>query len=285
MIQLTLDQNKTRIDKEEFIDFLENLGLDINTHTKARGHQGVFLKNRIDVSKKLNNERKIEVLAHEFAHYIHLKLEPDMMKTQGKLSVLFQTSDTAVIEKELYNLTLVVDKNASLTALKAQKQDVIKHMDVQKKIIQAKYPNFSISEKFKDFERYIKGSKAKYFLKYDRIKFITPFLRREEIYSIENIEVDFADMPEVFVAYIRLISLKRRRARISRRLNRYNKYYRQPSELFARFVESFFVDESLAKRYAPVTSDIFFRLLDMNYYFELKELFVRMGFTSEKIFK
>ena len=47
--------------KKTFINFLQKNGIIINTHTKARGHQGIFFKNRIDVSKKLDEKRSIEV--------------------------------------------------------------------------------------------------------------------------------------------------------------------------------------------------------------------------------
>ena len=261
---------------ETFIAFIRSLGLDVNTHTKARGHQGIFLKNRIDVSHRLNNDRKIEVLAHEFAHYIHLKIEPDMQKTHGTLEKLFQTENAAAIERELYSLTLAIDKNASLELLKKQKEDIKRQMKVQKEIILKFFPRFSISDRFKDFHRYIKSSKAKHFLKYDRIRFVTPFLRREEIYCIDNIEQDFKEIPEPYIAYIRLMSLKRKRARASRRINKYNKYYKQPTELFARFIESFFVDKNIPYQYAPESCRRFFELLRSGHYYEMKDLFILM---------
>ena len=48
----------------------------------------------------------------------------------------------------------------------------------------------SENESVKEFDKYIKKSKAKYLLKYDRVKFISPFLRREEVFSIDSLEKD-----------------------------------------------------------------------------------------------
>lgn len=75
--------------KKELIKYFKSLGIKVYTNTKARGHQGFFLKNRIDISKNTKEERVIPTLLHEFAHYIHSKLEPDMAKTGGSLEVLF----------------------------------------------------------------------------------------------------------------------------------------------------------------------------------------------------
>ena len=76
------------IDKKELIQYYKSLGLTVHMTTKARGHQGFFLKNRIDISKNTPENRIIPTLLHEFAHYIHSKIEPDMNKTGGTLSML-----------------------------------------------------------------------------------------------------------------------------------------------------------------------------------------------------
>ena len=59
------------LDKKALIKYFRSLGLEVNTSTAARGHQGFFLKNRIDVSKNVAEERFIPTLLHEFAHFIH----------------------------------------------------------------------------------------------------------------------------------------------------------------------------------------------------------------------
>ena len=74
-------------------EFLRSLGLTVKTNTKARGHQGFFLKNRIDISASIPYKRKIEVLIHEFTHYIHAKIDPEVFKNHGTLESLFPGAD------------------------------------------------------------------------------------------------------------------------------------------------------------------------------------------------
>ena len=61
------------MDANELIKYFRSLGIIVHTGTKARGHQGFFLKNRIDISKNIPENRVIPTLLHEFAHYIHYK--------------------------------------------------------------------------------------------------------------------------------------------------------------------------------------------------------------------
>lgn len=274
-------QTKSKFDKKSFINFFKGLGININTHTKARGNQGILLKNRIDISKKLDEERQVQVMAHEFAHYIHSKIEPDMNKTQGHLEKIFCTSYTEEIEEELKELTLNVDENAKMKILKSTKNEVIEKIKEQELIIKANFPLFKKSERFVEFEKYIKNSKAKYLLKHDRVKYITPFLRRTELYSIDMLEKDFPTMPDAFCAYIRMNSLQKKRARISARIRKYQKYYDAPNELFARFVESFFIDPKISLRIAPISRKIFCDLLEKGYYYELKDLFIIAGLYKQ----
>ena len=48
--------------EKELIAYFENLGLDVHTSTKARGHQGFFLRKRIDISKNISRDRVIPTL-------------------------------------------------------------------------------------------------------------------------------------------------------------------------------------------------------------------------------
>lgn len=302
--------------KKQLIKYFKSLGIEVYTNTKARGHQGFFLKNRIDISKHTKEERIIPTLLHEFAHYIHQKLEPDMVKTGGSLEVLFclkerekkkeerepskyvilnlfqdltserlcdpeidsgRREEESNIKKELLEVTKFVDVNSHLTKLFEHKEQVKKKIRTQEEIIKKYYPKFMRSKKFKEFDKYIKKTKAKYLLKYDRVKFITPhilkMLRREEFYSIQTIEQDFPDMPTAFCAYIRLKSAQRKQSRISARINRLNKYYEKPTELFARLVEGLYIDEARVRALAPHSTQRFFELLEEGYYFELKNVF------------
>lgn len=318
--------------KKQLIKYFKSLGIEVYTNTKARGHQGFFLDGRIDISKNTKEERIIPILLHEFTHYIHQKLEPNMIKTGGSLEVLFnldakmqrcknakchceekQIFDEAIqmnffgfglpsrparrtprndinhsivrpfdlsteknnfpFEEELLKVTKFVDTNSHMTKLNEHKAQIKQKIKVQEEIIKKYYPKFMRSKKFREFDKYIKKSKAKYLLRYDRVKFITPFLRKEEFYSINTIEQDFPDMPTAFCAYIRLKSAQRKQARISARINRLNKYYAKPTELFARLVEGLYIDEARVRALAPHSTQRFLELLNEGYYFELKNVF------------
>ena len=52
-----------------------------------------------------------------------------------------------------------------------------------------------------------------------------------------------------------------------------NKYYNEPTELFARFVEGLFMDKEKINELAPRTFNLFYDLYQENYYTNLKELF------------
>lgn len=262
--------------KKQLIKYFKSLGIEVYTNTKARGHQGFFLKNRIDISKHTKEERIIPTLLHEFAHYIHAKIEPDMAKTGGGINVIFNLcskDEITAIEKELLRVTSFVDENSHLIKLKAHKEQIKKRIKILEAEIKKDYPNFMRSKKFKEFDKYIKKSKAKYLLKYDRVKFISPFLRHVEFFSIDKLEQDFPDMPQAFCACIRLKSAQKKQARNSARMNRLNKYYAKPTELFARFVEGLYIDEARTQACAPHATQRFFELLESGYYQELKHVF------------
>lgn len=271
--------------KKQLIKYFKSLGIEVYTNTKARGHQGFFLKNRIDISKNIKEDRIIPTLLHEFSHFIHNKLEPDMVKTGGSLEVLFCGADTKLIEKELLTVTNFVDEHSRLIRLKQHKEQVKRKIKALEAEIKKDYPDFMRSKKFKEFDKYIKKSKAKYLLKYDRVKFISPFLRREENFSIDNLEFDFPDMPSAFCACIRLKSAQRKQSRISARMNRLNKYYSKPTELFARLIEGLFIDESQTLAFAPYSTQIFYELLQKGHYLELNQVFEMLKYDRlEAIF-
>ncbi len=269
---LTKESSSKYIDKKTLISFLKGLDIDVKTNTKARGHQGFYFKNRIDISKHLNEERAAEVLVHEFAHYIHSKIETNIYKNGGSLEKLFDVSDASFLEKELIRITDFVDKNSRLMTLKKIKSQISEQIKQYQSLIQIEYPEFQRSKKFKEFDKYIKKSNARYLLKYDRVRIVSRFLRRETLLTLDNLETDFRDMPESFAAYIRLKSMQRKQARVSRRMNRLSKYYKRPTELFARFVEGYFFSEEKIKLIAPVSTARFEELLMQDYYFELKDL-------------
>lgn len=253
------------------ISYFENLGLDIHTSTKARGHQGFFLKKRIDISKNIQKERIVPTLLHEFTHYIHSIIEPGMEKNGGSLDFIFNDEDTKIYEQELIKVTDFVDVNSRCERLVQHKNLLKKQIKEYEEIIRARYPKFLRSKNFKEFDKYIKGSKAKYLLKHDRVKLISGiFFKSVEVYTIDNIEKDFTDMPKEFVAYIRLKSCQKKQSRVSARINKLKKYYAKPTELFARFVEGLYLDPERVKNTAPQAYNRFYELLEDDYYPHLK---------------
>lgn len=269
--------------EKELINYFRSLGLDVNLHTKARGHQGFFLKNRIDVSRYADEEKKVPTLLHEFAHFINSRLEEKIEKTGGSLERIFDLSSAEQetlepkIAKELISVTNFVDESSTFPSLTLHRDRVRQRIKLLEAEIKSYYPDFMRSKRFKEFDKYIRKSKAKYLLKYDIVKLITPFLRREEVYTIKSIEKDFPDMPKTFVAYIRLKSAQRKQARISRRINNYKKYYTKPTELFSRFIEGLYLDTGKTAQLAPVCYERFCNLLENGYYFELKNVLNIVG--------
>ena len=268
--------------EKELIAYFENLGLDVHTSTKARGHQGFFLRKRIDISKNISRDRIIPTLLHEFAHYVHSIIEPRMERTGGTLEFIFNDEVVSGYEKELLNVTNFVDVNSRCEKLEHHKKLIKSKISEYEEIIKARYPKFMRSKKFKEFDKYIKGSKAKYLLTHDRVKLISGmFFKKVEVYSIDNIEKDFCDMPKEFVAYIRLKSCQKRQSRVSARINKLKKYYAKPTELFARFVEGLYLDPDRVRSVAPQTYKRFYELLEDDYYPYLSGAFDILHFSKE----
>lgn len=267
---------RNSIAKKELVDFLKNLGIDVHLNTKARGNAGFCMGNRIDISKNLSDERAKDVLLHEFAHYVHYKLEPCMAKTHGSLEKLFDTQEKLIIkeiEDELFQITLIVFNGEKTRRIKALKENLNNKIKNEREIIKKYYPNFQVGEKFKDFERYIRFSSAKYLLKYDRVILRGGWFTMDTTISIKTIKDDFPKMPEAFVSYIRMKSYERHRRRLNDRKARINRYLRQPTELFARFFQFYCSDVDGVKFLAPLSVQKFEKLLDEGYYPCLKEFF------------
>src|SRR5574344_251547 len=259
-----MDSTRNEI-KKQLIKYYQSLGLTVKTSTKALGHQGFFRLNRIDVSKNLKDERVIPTLLHEFAHYVVYKISP----LCNDLSPIFRKSDD-IMYKELISVTNLVDKYSTFQTLLKEKVNVQDLISKYESTIKQTYPKFKRSEKFKEFDKYSKKSDCKYLLKHDAVRVIHWFSYKT--YSIMNIEQDFPNMPQEFVAYLKLKSCQRKQSSISRRINKLNKYYNQPTELFARFIEGLYLDKEETTRLAPNTTEIFKQLLNENYYPEINKL-------------
>ena len=270
---MSYDRSKP-LTKRNVIDFMRALNIEVKTNTKARGNNGLYQKNRIDVARGLTEEQAIDVLVHEFAHHIHYKIDKDFLKNGGSLENIFNTSNIVEIKEELKNVTNLIDKNSRLNIFLKAKEEASNQIKGMQSAIRRDYPNFLRSKKFPEFEKYIKGSEAKYLVKYDAIRIMQGFFfKKERILTVKNIETDFPDMPKAFQLYIRLCSMQRKQAKITRRIGKLNKYYEKPTELFARYVQGYFSTPETISTVAPTTTKRFNELLSSGYYKELKDLF------------
>lgn len=258
---------------KELVKFIEAQGLVVNMNTKARGHLGFFTNGRIDISKNTPEERVIPTLLHEYSHYIHSQLENNIAKTGGSLKILFDTENVEEILGELIEVTHFIDENSLHKKLSYHQELVKNKIKELDKEVKKEYPNFQRSKKFKELDKIVRKSNAKYFLRYDRVKLKGWLFQKPKIYTIENIERDFPELKPSVIAFIRLKSYQKKQTRIAQRINKLNKYYERPTELFARFVEGLYEDDDGVRELAPITTCRFFELLQQGYYKNLKEVF------------
>lgn len=270
---MSYDRSKP-LTKRNVVEFLRSLNIEVKTNTKARGNNGLYQKNRIDIARGLKEEEAIEVLVHEFAHHIHYKIDKDFLKKGGSLHNLFNTNEVETIRAELVNVTNLIDKNSRLKIFLNAKEEAANQIKGMQSAIKRDYPEFLRSKKFVEFEKYIKNSDAKYLVKYDAIRLMQGFFfKKERVLTVKNLENDFPDMPKAFQLYIRLCSMQRKQTKLARRINKLNKYYEKPTELFARFVQGYFSTPETISTVAPTATKRFKELLAIGYYKELKDFF------------
>lgn len=270
---MSYDRSKP-LTKRNVVEFLRSLNIEVKTNTKARGNNGLYQKNRIDIARGLKEDEAIEVLVHEFAHHIHYKIDKDFLKKGGSLHNLFNTNEVETIRAELVNVTNLIDKNSRLKIFLNAKEEASNQIKGMQSAIKRDYPEFLRSKKFVEFEKYIKNSDAKYLVKYDAIRLMQGFFfKKERVLTVKNLENDFPDMPKAFQLYIRLCSMQRKQTKLARRINKLNKYYEKPTELFARFVQGYFSAPETISTVAPTATKRFKELLASGYYKELKDLF------------
>ena len=279
--ELELKQ-KPEFTEQKFIEFLLKQDIIVKTNTKARGNLGICFANRIDISKNASSQRRITILAHEYAHKVHFDLEKDSFKKGGSIEKLFKISDINEIFKinrELIAVTNFVDENSAFIKFYSRKFEIMREFKFFEEIIRRDYPDFKRSEDFKPINIYFKKNKipARYLLKYDNIKIIHPIFKKEEIFSIKNLDKDFPEIPEILKTYIKLMSIKREYDRLCRLKRKAVKYYQRPTELFARFIEGIFTDKNKIQELAPNAYSGFFELLNQDYYGKLRELFILAG--------
>lgn len=256
------------------LDFFKKRKLKVDFKTKARGHLGFYCNEKIIVSKTLPKERRINVLLHEFAHKIHSEIEPNKFQTGGSLEKLFHIVNVSEIEKELLRVTNFVDENSLCLSLKEMQNEYKEKVIFYEKLIKKEFPDFAKSKKFKEYEKYQRKTKckSKYFLKYDHIKIVTPIFFKTEFFTIEKIDEDFPDLPENFKNYMKLLSNYRKLKKIQNKISKLNRYYKKPTELFARFIEGLNLDYEKTKSFAPTAFLQFQALAKMGYYNDLPEL-------------
>lgn len=255
----------------KMVEYVRSLGVTVNTTTKARGHQGFFLQNRIDISANIAAARKIEVLIHEFTHYIHSKIDTNITKNHGQLEKLFPDADIPRLELELLAVTKCFDKNKGYKLLQSKRTAIMSEIKDISQQLKTQHPDFKRSEPYKKFEKIIRKTDAKYLLKYDRVKVKNAFFGGTKDYSISTLDTDFPQFEKDIINYILLKSKQRMLKRLSSRINRLNNYYKRPSELFARFVEALFVDTNKVTQIAPYAYLVFCKELTNNRYLELAE--------------
>jgi len=268
---------KKEFSENDFLSFLAKQGIVVKTNTHARGNLGICFKNRIDISKKVPTEKRLQVLFHEYAHKIHYDIEKESFSKGGSLQKLFNLDDVKEIEKELIKITNIIDENSLFFNFYNQKDKIYSEINELERIIKKEYPEFKRSQDFKPAKKYLKSSPAKYLLRYDNVKIVHPVFRKESIYSIKNIDNDFHDLPESIRAYIKLKSCERLYKRLYRAKNKAEKYYTRPTELFARFVEGIYSNKNKIIELAPLSYSRFEELLNSGYYGKLKELFILAG--------
>ncbi len=226
-------------------EYFESLGIEVNIgKNKARGNKGFFRGTnngtyRIDISKNISEEETLSVLLHEFAHFVHFKHD----KTLSSLDFAFDNL-TDLMNEELVNVTVKKIPKNEAKALFDKKDKLASEIKEMAKQIKQTYPDFKLSAPYKKFERHF-SLPLRYLLKYDRINF------NNTIYSVENLGKDFYELSEEELLYVKIKSKQRMIGRINGRISKLNRYYNNPTELFARFVELFYSDKNCAKRIAP----------------------------------
>ena len=229
----------------ELKKYIENKGIILNIgKTKARGNKGFFKyfadgRYRIDISAKISDDSIINVLLHEFTHYIHYCYD----KSLKSLDFVFKKNSPEIYE-ELINVTVNEIPKEFALALMGEKKLLQKEINTLKQEISSFSPEKSFEEVISKIERSF-GSPAKYLLMYDKVRVWG------KIYSTETISEDFPMLSDIQIAYIKLKAKKRAIRRIGAKITRLNKYYNTPSELFARFSELYFLNNTLAQRIAP----------------------------------
>lgn len=223
----------------ELTNYLESLGIVVNIgKNKARGNRGIFCRKngtyRIDISKNMDEETVLATLIHEFAHYVHYKYDKTLKSLEFVFGVLTEEE-----QEELLNVTVNnIPKEFAASLYKIKEEYTAENKILLNKIRKI-YPDFKVSEPNKKIER----------------------------------SLMFAfSLSELQASYIKLKSNQKNISKINARINKLNKYYNQPSELWARFCEMFFIDYELANQIAPAVSAKLLKVMKFNNIPEMSEI-------------
>ena len=230
----------------ELSNFLNSIGLEVNIgKTKARGNNGVFIRKgscyRIDISKAVAQSKIESVILHEFAHYIHSLYD----KNLSDLSFIFGKVSDIELE-ELLKVTVQEVPKEFAQELCLQKDLITKDVKKIAESLNEIYPSFKLSSPCKEIER-LMSRPLKYLLKYDQVMY------NNQIYSIQLLEASGSVSNEILL-YLKLKSKQRLLRRLTNKISKLNKYYNNPSELFARFFGLYFTNNILSKELAPSIS-------------------------------
>lgn len=202
----------------ELVDFIEQQGVEVNiAKNKARGNKGFFRvkgdRFRIDISKSLDEKSVLSTLVHEFSHFVHYKYD----KTLKSLDFIFDNTNNDLIN-EMINLTVDSIPKESVAPMFKQKEDVKKEIKELCAKIQKKYPDFKPNNlTYPPLER-----KLRWMFFDENVKTYLEIKYRQKILN-----------------------------RINSRINRLNRYYNSPTELFARTMEAYVFDKENFKQRAP----------------------------------
>lgn len=135
--------------KRKLIKYFQSLGIEVDTDTNARGNKGFFSDKKIEISKAINKRKFVPTLLHEFSHYIHMKIEQNLLQTGGNINIIFNLStkkDAENLKEELFKVTNFVDKTSSCNILKSYKDKL------SNKIVKLKQKKSRTNQAFSNIE-------------------------------------------------------------------------------------------------------------------------------------
>ena len=247
------------------IELLQSKNITINIgKNKARGNNGIFIyKNdnfRIDISKNITESEKIKVILHEYAHFIHYKYD----HTLNSLDFIF---DNLTDDENEELLKITIEKIPTTLALKLCNKKEKYKSDIKyfTKLIRNEFHDFNATKKYNKIEKKL-PKLAKLLLKHDLINY------NNQLINLVNICTFYPNLNKNELNYIKLFSTKRKLNRINNRISKLNNYYNKPTELFARFIETYFVEKNKCLKLAPLLTQKIEKIINNKLIYELNEI-------------